>query len=98
MVGFTQQLAIELAKENIRVNCIAPGSHSTDMMDGTIVRTADRFGLKKEAVTERIKQSAPMGRQGLPHELAASVAFLAGDDSSFVTGQTLNVDGGAHMS
>ena len=54
--------------------------------------------LKKEAVTERIKQSAPMGRQGLPSELAASVAFLAGDDSSFVTGQTLNVDGGAHMS
>ena len=98
MVGFTQQLAIELAKENIRVNCIAPGSHSTDMMDGTIGRTADRFGLEKEAVTERIKQSAPMGRQGLPSELAASVAFLAGDDSSFVTGQTLNVDGGAHMS
>ena len=98
MVGFTQQLAIELAKENIRVNCIAPGSHSTDMMDGTIGRTADRFGLEREAVTERIKQSAPMGRQGLPSELAASVAFLAGDDSSFVTGQTLNVDGGAHMS
>tara|TARA_B100001093_G_scaffold514034_1_gene587202 strand:+ start:225 stop:1064 length:840 start_codon:yes stop_codon:yes gene_type:complete len=98
IIGFTQQLAIELAKENIRVNCIAPGSHSTDMMDGTIGRTADRFGMEKEAVTERIKQSAPMGRQGLPSELAASVAFLAGNDSSFVTGQTLNVDGGAHMS
>jgi NAD(P)-dependent dehydrogenase (short-subunit alcohol dehydrogenase family) len=39
-----------------------------------------------------------MGRQGLPSELAASISFLAGDDSSFMTGQTLNVDGGAHMS
>ncbi|MBL6691651.1 MAG: 3-oxoacyl-ACP reductase FabG [Pseudomonadales bacterium] len=98
VVGFTQQLALELASSNIRVNCIAPGSHSTDMMDGTIGRTADRFGISTDDVTAGIRRAAPMGRQGLPSELAASVSFLAGDDSSFMTGQTLNVDGGAHMS
>lgn len=98
VVGFTQQLAMELAAQDIRVNCIAPGSHATDMMDGTIGRTANRFGISTDDVTAGIRRAAPMGRQGLPSELAASVSFLAGDDSSFMTGQTLNVDGGAHMS
>ena len=49
-------------------------------------------------IRARIRMAAPMGRQGLPSELAASISFLAGADSSFMTGQTLNVDGGAHMS
>jgi 3-oxoacyl-[acyl-carrier protein] reductase/meso-butanediol dehydrogenase/(S,S)-butanediol dehydrogenase/diacetyl reductase len=98
VVGFTQQLATELARHGIRVNCVAPGSHSTDMMDGTIQRTAAKFGVTTEQVTSGIRGAALLGRQGLPSELAASVSFLAGSDASFVTGQTLNVDGGAHMS
>ena len=98
VVGFTQQLATELARHNIRVNCIAPGSHATDMMDGTIGRTAAKFGVSTDQITAGIRSASLMGRQGLPSELAASVSFLAGEDSSFVTGQTLNVDGGAHMS
>lgn len=98
VIGMTQQLALELTRHNIRVNCIAPGSHSTDMMDGTIGRTANKFGMSDDDIRARIRAAAPMGRQGLPSELAASVSFLAGDDSSFMTGQTLNVDGGAHMS
>jgi len=98
VVGLTQQLAHELAASNIRVNCIAPGSHATDMMDGTIGRTANKFGISTDQVTAGIRSAAPMRRQGLPSELAAAVSFLAGADSSFVTGQTLNVDGGAHMS
>lgn len=98
VVGLTQQLATELARHDIRVNCIAPGSHATDMMDGTIGRTAAKHGVTAEQVTSGIRGAALMGRQGLPSELAASVSFLAGGDSSFVTGQTLNVDGGAHMS
>jgi NAD(P)-dependent dehydrogenase (short-subunit alcohol dehydrogenase family) len=98
VVGLTQQLAHELASNNIRVNCIAPGSHATDMMDGTIGRIADRFDVTTDQITAGIRSAAPMGRQGMPSELAASISFLAGDDSSFMTGQTLNVDGGAHMS
>ena len=98
VVGFTQQCAHEMAQYGIRVNCIAPGSHSTDMMDGTIGRTAAKFGISTEQVTAGIRSASPMQRQGLPSELAASASFLAGGDSSFMTGQTLNVDGGAHMS
>jgi 3-oxoacyl-[acyl-carrier protein] reductase/meso-butanediol dehydrogenase/(S,S)-butanediol dehydrogenase/diacetyl reductase len=98
VVGFTQQCATEMARYDIRVNCIAPGSHATDMMDGTIGRTAERVGITTDQVTAGIRAASPMQRQGLPSELAASVSFLAGADSSFMTGQTLNVDGGAHMS
>ncbi|MBH80818.1 MAG: short-chain dehydrogenase [Gammaproteobacteria bacterium] len=98
IIGLTQQCATEMARFGIRVNCIAPGSHSTDMMDGTIGRTATKFGISTDQVRTGIKGAALMQRQGLPSELAASVSFLAGDDASFVTGQTLNVDGGAHMS
>jgi NAD(P)-dependent dehydrogenase (short-subunit alcohol dehydrogenase family) len=98
IIGFTQQCATEMAQYGIRVNCIAPGSHSTDMMDGTIGRTAAKFGISTDQVRSGIQSAALMRRQGLPSELAATVSFLAGTDSSFVTGQTLNVDGGAHMS
>lgn len=97
VVGMTQQLAIELAADGIRVNCIAPGSHSTDMMDGTLGRTAEQYGIGVDDALGQIKTVVPMGRQGLASELAAACSFLAGADASYVTGQTLNVDGGAQM-
>ncbi len=97
VVGFTQQLAVELAQKGIRVNCIAPGSHTTDMMDGTIGRTAKVYGKDDDFVVSSIKSSIPMGRQGDPTELANAVVFLCTDKASYMTGQTINVDGGARM-
>lgn len=97
MIGMTQQLALELAAAKIRVNCVCPGSTDTDMMDGTFGRTAARFGLDAEAPRRGAISRIPMGRQGQVHEQAAAVAFLASPDSSYITGQTLNVDGGLRM-
>jgi len=97
VIGFTQQMALELAKHAIRVNCICPGSTDTDMMDGTFRRTADHAGTQFERIKGGVKHGIPLGRQGLPEEQAAACFFLVGPDSSYITGQTLNVDGGLSM-
>lgn len=97
MVGLTQQLALELAGDRIRVNCVAPGSNDTDMMRGTFARTAERFDLDADAPRRGAISRIPMGRQGQVQEQAAAVAFLASDEASYITGQTLNVDGGLRM-
>lgn len=97
VVGFTQQLALELAQTGIRVNCVSPGSHSTDMMDGTIARTSEKHDLPDGAFKAALDDFIPMGRQGKVSELASVVSFVASDDASYVTGQTINVDGGARL-
>jgi 3-oxoacyl-[acyl-carrier protein] reductase/meso-butanediol dehydrogenase/(S,S)-butanediol dehydrogenase/diacetyl reductase len=97
MVGFTQQLALELVGHGIRVNCTCPGSTDTDMMDGTFGRTGRAFGVPADAAKKLLMERVPMQRQGRSEEQAAAVAFLVSDDASYITGQTLNVDGGLSM-
>jgi NAD(P)-dependent dehydrogenase (short-subunit alcohol dehydrogenase family) len=97
VIGLTQQLALELAKEHIRVNCICPGSTDTDMMDGTFRRTAKRAGTDFATIKSGVRNFIPMNRQASAEEQAAAVAFLVGPDASYITGQTLNVDGGLRM-
>lgn len=98
VIGLTQQLAAELAPRNIRVNCICPGSIDTDMLDGTMARKAKVAGQGFAEFKASYNQSIiPMGRRGCPSEQAAVASFLLGPDSSYVTGQTINVDGGYRM-
>lgn len=78
-------MALSLAVHGIRVNAIGPGSIMTDMM--TTVN-------KDAASRRRLLSRTPMGRIGKPEEVAAVAAFLASDDASYVTGQTVYVDGG----
>ena len=86
MIGFTKSLAQELGSRNISVNCVAPGFIDTDM---TRVLT----GAQREALIERI----PLGRLGLPAEVAHAVAFLASREAGYITGATLHVNGGMYM-
>lgn len=83
ILGATKTLASELAEHNIRVNAIAPGVIKTDM---TAVIPAEEF--------RRLVARIPMGRLGLPAEVAGVMLFLASDLSSYVTGQVLRIDGG----
>ena len=97
MHGLTQQLALELARQNIRVNIVCPGSTDTDMMDGTFGRYDEVAGQEPGTSKAAIRRALLMGRQATVEEQAAVVAFLASDDSSYMTGQALNVDGGSRM-
>ncbi len=86
ILGFTKSLARELASRNIMVNAIAPGFISTDMTDKLNEK-------QKEAITSQI----PLKRLGSPEDVAKVVAFLASEDSDYITGQILSVDGGMVM-
>jgi 3-oxoacyl-[acyl-carrier protein] reductase len=88
--GFTRTLAIELGKFGVNVNAVAPGFVATDMTDAT----ARRLQMTSEQFREATAALTAVGRIGEPEDIAAAVAFLASDEASFVTGQTLYVDGG----
>jgi 3-oxoacyl-[acyl-carrier protein] reductase len=84
--GFTRSLALELASRNVTVNCVAPGFIDTDM--------TRELG---EAARERLLERVPMRRLGQPEDVAAAVVFLVSPQASYVTGATLNVNGGMYM-
>jgi NAD(P)-dependent dehydrogenase (short-subunit alcohol dehydrogenase family) len=96
VIGLTQQLALEFAPA-IRVNCVSPGSTDTDMMDGTFARRDASAGAAPGTAKARRIAGLPMRRQGLPADIARAVVFLASDAAEWITGQTLNVDGGQQL-
>ena len=83
LIGFTKALAKEVGPSGITVNCIAPGLIDTKMNDEL-----------DEQAKEEVVAETPMARIGLPEDVAAAVGFFAGKEASFITGQTLCVDGG----
>lgn len=98
VISMTQSLALELARDKIRVNAIAPGVVDTpmwDVVDSLFAKYEDLpIGEKKRLVGEAV----PLGYMGQPDDIAGPCVFLASDDARYVTAQTLNVDGGNWMS
>ncbi len=86
MIGFTKSLAQEVASRNITVNAIAPGFIDTDMTSKL-----------DPAQTDALRQQIPAGRLGAPADIAAAVVFLASDAGAYITGETLNINGGLTM-
>ena len=86
IIGFTKSLAKEIASRNILVNAVAPGFIETNMTD-----------VLKDDVKQEIAKNIPLRRMGTTQDVANVVKFLASDDSSYITGQVINVDGGMLM-
>lgn len=94
VTGFAKTLAGELAPERITVNCVAPGYTRTDRVVELAAATSQREGISAAEVDRRTLAAVPMGRMGDPRELGEAIAFLASERASYITGQTLVVDGG----
>jgi 2-hydroxycyclohexanecarboxyl-CoA dehydrogenase len=92
VIAFTKTIARENARYGITANAIAPGP-----IDTPLLRSALEFGELGEKVIETMKSATQLRRLGEPEEVAAAVAFLASDDASYVTGETLGVSGGLGM-
>lgn len=86
IIGFTKSLAKEVASRNILVNAVAPGFIATDMTS-----------VLSEKVQEGINEQIPLKKMGSAQDVAKAVKFLASEDSSYITGQVLNIDGGMVM-
>jgi len=86
MLGFTKSLAREIGSRNITVNCVAPGFIDTDM-------TRELPEEQRQALIKQI----PLNRLGDPADIAAAVAFLASPSAAYITGETINVNGGMYM-
>jgi len=89
VVQLTRAMALDHAKDDIRVNCICPGSVDTAMIEDAIARAADPAEARRS-----FESKHPLGRVADPDEIARAALYLACDDSSFVTGSCLVVDGG----
>ena len=86
MIGFTKSLAQEIASRGVTVNAVAPGFIQTDM---TNALTEDQV--------EKMTATIPAAKLGQPDDIAAAVVYLASDESAYVTGTTLHVNGGMYM-
>jgi 2-hydroxycyclohexanecarboxyl-CoA dehydrogenase len=93
VIGFTKAIARESARYGVRCNAVAPGPIETPLLNAA----AEVYGDIGARLKQGMIDATVMRRSGEPHEVAATIAFLASDDASYVTGQTVNVSGGLSM-
>ena len=94
MVGLTKTLARELAQYNILVNTVGPGRIETDRIIELDSTTAEKQGVSLDDITKENMNLIPIGRYGKPEEFARVVVFLASNANTYLTGQSLVIDGG----
>ena len=93
VIGFTKAIAREAARYRVRCNAVAPGPIETPLLNAAPLM----LGELGERLKQAMVNATALGRSGQPEEVAATIVFLAGEDASYVTGQTLGVSGGLSM-
>jgi meso-butanediol dehydrogenase / (S,S)-butanediol dehydrogenase / diacetyl reductase len=95
LIMLTQQAALDFGPRNIRCNVICPGAVRTEMIEGAMGHFTEKLKTDVDGVLARFQKDVPLRRVSAPREIAALCAYLASDDSSFVTGTVIPADGGA---
>jgi len=95
VAGFAKSLALEVAKQGVTVNVLAPGAHDTPAIDRVIQKEADDSDNSFEEIKKSMEESIPVGRFGKGEEMASLAVWLLSPHSSYVTGQTISHDGGS---
>ncbi|RWZ51415.1 SDR family oxidoreductase [Halobacillus fulvus] len=94
IVGLSKSLSQELAKDNILINTVGPGRIATDRVASLDQKRADQLGVSVDELKKKTEASIPIGRYGEPEEFARAVVFLASGANTYLTGQSLVIDGG----
>ena len=97
VIGLTKAMAADFIRKGIRVNAICPGTIQSPSLNERIEANAKKFSKSEKEVRRDFVDRQPIGRLGTPEEIAAGAVWLASDDSSYFTGQTLQIDGGMTM-
>lgn len=94
ILGFTRALALDLAPYGVRVNSVSPGATDTPMLQGDVAKQARDRGVDYNMVKKEFEEEGVMGRWARPEEIATGILFLATNESSYMTGADLRLDGG----
>jgi len=94
VLGYTRALALDLAPYNVRVNSVSPGATDTPMLQSDVAKQARDRGVSYEDVKKEFEQEGVLGRWATPEEIATGILFLATEESSYITGADLRIDGG----
>jgi NAD(P)-dependent dehydrogenase (short-subunit alcohol dehydrogenase family) len=94
VLGYTRALALDLAPYNVRVNSVSPGATDTPMLQSDVAKQARDRGVSYKEVKKEFESEGVMGRWATPEEIAMGILFLATEESSYITGADLRIDGG----
>lgn len=97
VIHLTKQVAFDYGKDNVRCNVICPGPVRTTMLESNFIPLAKHLNTDMDGVFDLVRENVPLRRIADPADIAGVFVFLAGDDSNFMTGSTILVDGGVHF-